>query len=122
MMSAMSEPRIAIGHYKLSVTDVARSAEFYVALGMIETHPRSQGMAILELRGGTHFLLFRAKRKPKPVRLPFDFLVEDVDALQKELKGRGLFVGPMMRDRFGPHRSFTSMDLDGHELAFTSEH
>jgi catechol 2,3-dioxygenase-like lactoylglutathione lyase family enzyme len=118
----VDEPRIAIGHFSLRVTDVARSTEFYVALGMKIDHEPTKGMAILELRGGTHMLLFRAKRKPRPSKLPFDFLVESVDALQKDLTARGFEPGPMLRDDWSSHRYFTCPDPDGHVLTFTSEH
>jgi len=117
-----AEPRIAVGHFSLRVTDVARSAAFYMSLGMTEDHPPTRGMAILGLRGGTHMLLFRAKRKPRPSRLPFDFLVEDVDALKRDLAARGFEPGPMLKDEYSSHRYFTCPDPDGHGLTFTSEH
>ncbi len=85
----MDEPTIGIGHFSVRVTDVARSTEFYVALGMKVDHEPTKGMAILELRGGTHMLIFRAKKKPRPARLPFDFQVPSVDALQRDLTARG---------------------------------
>ncbi|MBI3726629.1 VOC family protein [bacterium] len=116
------EPTIAIGHFSLRVSDLARSAEFYLSLGMREAHHRMRNLAILELRGGTHLLLFAAKKKPAAKSLPFDFLVDDVDLLQRALKEKGYRVGPMMRDRFGPHRTFSCPDPDGHVLTFTSEH
>jgi len=117
----VDEPSIAIGHFSLRVTDLDRSAEFYLSIGMRETHPRMANMAILDLRGGTHLLLFRARRKPRPSRLPFDFLVPDVDALQRSLRERGFEAGPMMKDSFSDHRSFTCPDPDGHGLTFTSD-
>src|SRR5262245_42086030 len=113
------QPSIGIGHFSLRVTDLANSADFYLALGMRETHPRMRALAILELRGGTHLLLFRARRKPKSARLPFDLMVDDIDAVQRTLLDRGLKPGPMMKDRFGPHRSFECADPDGHILTFT---
>lgn len=116
------EPTIAIGHFSVRVTDLARSAGFYLSLGMREAHPPMRGLAILELRGGTHFLLFLARRKPRPARLPFDFMVDDVDAIQQALLAKGFPAGPMIRDRFGPHRSFQCPDPDGHVLTFTSGH
>jgi catechol 2,3-dioxygenase-like lactoylglutathione lyase family enzyme len=117
----MSGPTIGIGHFSLSVTDVARATEFYVSLGMTIDHEPTKGMAILALRGGTHLLLFRARRKPRPARLAFDFLVPDVDALQRDLLARGFAAGPMMRDEWSSHRSFTCPDPDGHVLTFTSD-
>ena len=117
----MSEPRIGVGHFSIRVSDVARAVEFYVSLGMTIDHEPTKGMAILELRGGTHLLLFRAKRKPRGARLAFDFLVPDVDALRRDLDARGFEPGPMMRDEWSSHRSFTCPDPDGHVLTFTSD-
>lgn len=116
------EPKIGIGHFTLSVTDVARSTDFYVSLGMKIDHEPTKGMAILELRGGTHLLIFRAKRKRRAVRLPFDFAVESIDALRRDLEARGFEPGPVIRDEWSSHRSFTCLDPDGHGLTFTSEH
>ena len=53
-------------------------ATFYADLGMRTVLVRDQ-MAILELRGGTHLIL-----RGGPVsggRLPFDLMVDDVDAV-----------------------------------------
>lgn len=121
-MSDEGEPTIGVGHLSLRVSDVAASVEFYLALGMREAHPRARSMAILALRGGTHLLLFGAKRPPRPRPVPFDLMVDDVDALQRLLKARGHEVGPMMLDRFSAHRSFSCADPDGHVLTFTSAH
>jgi catechol 2,3-dioxygenase-like lactoylglutathione lyase family enzyme len=115
------EPRIGIGHFTLRVTDVARATDFYVSLGMKIDHEPTKGMAILELRGGAHMLIFRAKKKPRPSRLPFDFLVPSVDALQKDLAARGFAPGPMLKDEYSSHRYFTCPDPDGHVLTFTSD-
>ena len=57
-------PAVAIGHVTLRVADPLLSAAFYEGLGLREILKRAE-IAILELRGGTHLILFRAKRKPK---------------------------------------------------------
>lgn len=116
------EPTIAIGHVSLRVRDLEASAAFYLSLGMREAHPRGEGMAILALRGGTHLLLFRARRAPKARTLPFDLMVDDVDALQSTLRAAGHAVGPMRLDRFSSHRSFSCADPDGNVLTLTSPH
>src|SRR5215208_5166494 len=71
-------PSVAIGHVILHARNVTASAEFYSAIGLRLIVKRSD-LAILELRGGTHLLLFEAKRKPKagPMR-SFDFMVDDI--------------------------------------------
>jgi catechol 2,3-dioxygenase-like lactoylglutathione lyase family enzyme len=118
----MGKPTIGVGHFKLRVSDIDRSVDFYVSLGMIETHPRMKNMAILDLRGGTHFLLFRAKTKPRATTLPFDLAVSDVKKLQLDLRERGFTVGPTVNDTWSYHKTFTCRDPDGHLLTFTSEH
>src|SRR5438046_2388147 len=55
--SVPNEPEISVGHIALTVSDVAASTRFYAALGLQPCH-EGGGIAILELRGGTHLLLF----------------------------------------------------------------
>jgi catechol 2,3-dioxygenase-like lactoylglutathione lyase family enzyme len=114
------EPRIGVGHFSIRTSDVARSAEFYVSLGMTVFHEPTKGMAILELRGGTHMLIFRARTKPRPAKLPFDLAVDDIDVLRRDLEARGFQPGPVIRDEY--HRSFTCEDPDGHRITFSSDH
>jgi len=115
-------PPIAIGHVTLRVADVPRAAVFYAALGMREVMNRV-GMAIFELRGGTHLLLFRARGKPRmgPVR-SFDFIVDDVDSFRAELESKGLPTGPIEQDDRSGHRWFEVKDPDGHVLGIYSNH
>ena len=67
---------------------------------------RGDDMAILELRGGTHLLLFRGDAETGPA--PFDLMVEDLDATHDNLSGRGLAVSDITRGEI--HDAFT---LDG---------
>jgi catechol 2,3-dioxygenase-like lactoylglutathione lyase family enzyme len=115
-------PPIAIGHVSLRVSEVAKAAEFYKTLGMREVMNRP-GMAIFELRGGTHLLLFRARGKPRagPVR-SFDFIVDDVDAFRTRLETSGIAVGAIEQDPRSGHRSFEVADPDGHVLGIYSNH
>ena len=115
-------PPIAIGHVSLRVAEVAKAAEFYKALGMREVMSRP-GMAILELRGGTHLLLFRARGKPRagPVR-SFDFIVDDVDAFRAQLQAKGIPASEIEKDERSFHRWFEVADPDGHVLGIYSNH
>lgn len=116
------QPSVAIGHVSLRVRDLAASVSFYLSVGMVEARPRGETMAILALRGGTHLLLLRARRPAKARALPFDLMVDDVDALQASLGAAGREVGPMRLDRFSSHRSFSCADPDGNVVTFTSPH
>ena len=53
-----SLPAAALGHFVMKVLDIDASHQFYVGLGLraLDTFP---GLAIVELRGGTHLLLFQ---------------------------------------------------------------
>jgi len=79
---ADDRPLAAVGHVTLKVTDVPRAADFYSRLGLRMVTARDS-MAILELRGGTHLLLFRARGTPRRGRIrSFDLMVDDVDTLR----------------------------------------
>jgi catechol 2,3-dioxygenase-like lactoylglutathione lyase family enzyme len=115
-------PEVAIGHVSLRVSDVARAAAFYQALGLRPVM-ESPGLAIFELRGGTHLLLFRARVKPRkgPVR-SFDFMIDDVEAFRARLATAGLAPNDLRDDTRGGHRYFEVSDPDGHILTVFSTH
>ncbi len=115
-------PAVAIGHVSLRVADPLHSAEFYKGLGLREILIRDD-IAILELRGGTHLMLLRAKRKPKaaPVR-SFDFMVDDIDKVRAQYVAVGVACGSLEEDRLGGHHWFEITDLDGHVIGVYSSH
>src|SRR5262245_6997590 len=112
----MERPPIAIGHVMLRVVDVARAAAFYTELGMRPVM-QSPSMAILELRGGTHLMLFKAvrARRAGTVR-SFDFMVKDVQPLRARLVGSGVESTEIAQDEVSGHRWFQVRDPDGHRL------
>src|SRR5215217_1943203 len=115
-------PSVAIGHVILHARDVTASAEFYTAIGLRLIFKRTD-LAILELRGGTHLLLFEAKRKPKagPLR-SFDFMVDEITSMQASLKAAGLKVTPIREDRISRHQMFEVTDPDGNAVTILSSH
>ena len=118
----MERPSIAIGHVTLRVTDVSRSVEFYKALGL-RAIVEQEGLAILELRGGTHLLLFKTKGGPRRRAIrTFDFMADDADALRDELASRGIDAGEVRADRLSGHRLFEVSDPDGHVITILSDH
>ena len=48
-------PEVAIGHIVMHVSDLEKSTEFYLQLGLRQV-AMEPGMSILELLGGTHIL------------------------------------------------------------------
>lgn len=118
----MERPSVAIGHVTLRVSDIARSTEFYGRLGL-RAIVEKPGLAILELRGGTHLLLFKARSKPRRrVIRSFDFMVDDADALRDELTSSGIVPGDLREDRLSGHRMFDLADPDGHVITILSDH
>lgn len=118
----IDRPSIAIGHVTLKVSDVVRSADFYKKLGMRVIVER-ESIAILELRGGTHLLLFqdKSKRRRRVVRT-FDLMVDDADRFHDHLKARGIEASPVRKDRLSGHRMFELTDPDGYVLTVLSDH
>ena len=115
-------PPIAIGHVTLRVSDVGLAADFYHALGL-RPILKQEELAILELRGGTHLILFRAKGKPKagPVRV-FDFMVEDIEAAHAVMEKAGVGGTAICEDHLAGHLWFEVTDPDGHVLKVFSSH
>ena len=115
-------PPIAIGHVTLLVSDVGRAADFYRALGLRPILQREE-LAILELRGGTHLVLFCAEGKPEtgPVSA-FDFMVEDIEAAHAAMEGAGVTGTAIGEDHLAGHLWFEVTDPDGHVLKIFSSH
>ena len=115
-------PPIAIGHVTLRVSDVGLAADFYRALGLRPILKREE-LAILELRGGTHLLLFRAEGKPEagPVRV-FDFMVEDIEAAHARMRSAGVEGTAIDEDHIAGHLWFEITDPDGYVLRVFSSH
>jgi catechol 2,3-dioxygenase-like lactoylglutathione lyase family enzyme len=115
-------PPVAIGHVTLRVSDVGLAADFYRALGLRPVLKREE-LAILELRGGTHLVLFRAGGKPKagPVRV-FDFMVEDIEVAHAAMRKAGVPGTAIREDQLAGHLWFEVTDPDGHVLKVFSSH
>jgi catechol 2,3-dioxygenase-like lactoylglutathione lyase family enzyme len=119
---ADGRPAVGIGHVTLRVRDIAKAESFYRVLGMRPIMARAE-MAILEMRGGTHLLLFHAKGTPKraPART-FDLMVDDIPILRNRLLKAGMEVSDVERDERGNHVFFSVKDPDGGLLTIYSSH
>ena len=79
-------------------------------------------MAIFELRGGTHLLIFpEAHAHAANVSAPFDLMVDDIDAMRSECEARGLAPAQIAAAP-GDHRAFSLTDPDGYVLTVYSTH
>jgi catechol 2,3-dioxygenase-like lactoylglutathione lyase family enzyme len=113
-------PAVWIGHAVLHVSDLARSAEFWREIGTREIE-RSDDVAILELRGGTHLILVPGAEPDEAApELPFDLMVDDLDTTHARWHAQGLDPTPI--EHGGIHSAFSVRDPDGHLVTVNSSH
>ena len=119
-MTKNSRPGIWIGHIFRKVEDVKKATDFYADLDM-RVMMKEAGMAILELRGGTHLLLFKDSPRNKWVKeQSFDLMVEDIRAFHSRLKKKKLKVSALKKDRY--HVCFHVTVPDGDRILVSSDH
>ena len=131
---AETVPAFAIGHLSLTVDDVAACHRFYADLGL-RTFNAGETMAILELRGGTHLLLFQRGAEGGDVESPFDgargnsvdLMIagrsrEDLQAVRDRLVQRGHAPEPIADRTFFGHHVFKAKDPDGNEVTVSTSH
>jgi catechol 2,3-dioxygenase-like lactoylglutathione lyase family enzyme len=128
-------PPVSIGHVAMTVGDLEASYGFYVDLGL-RTIGKSDGMAILELRGGTHLLLFKSggsdagggegpfDQRPATT---LDLMIagrsqEELTAFRSHLIDRGHAPDPILGQRFFGHYVFKARDPDGNEVTVSTSH
>ena len=113
-------PPVAIGHVRLSVSDVGAASRWLEMVGLRPIVTREE-LAVLELRGGTHVVVRHAEAPPMPgTAAPFDLMVDDVDAAHQDYAEKGLAPSPISRGRI--HDSFTVAGPDGWAFTVNSSH
>ena len=134
-----SLPAAALGHFVMKVQNIEASRQFYAGLGLraLETFP---GLAIIELRGGTHLLLFQkdddqsstlqnshAGQRPEFGSEKLDLMIAGHTKAELELYRTGLIdkgYSPSAiaeRALYG-HHYFTTQDPDGNGVSFYTSH
>ena len=127
-------PPLAVGHLTLAVADLEASYRFYVDLGL-RSFDKEDDMAILELRGGTHLLLFKRGGLVGQDEGPFDgakaeaidLMIagrsrEELETLRGHLVQCGHAPEPIPDQRFFGHYVFTAKDPDGNEVTVSTSH
>jgi catechol 2,3-dioxygenase-like lactoylglutathione lyase family enzyme len=132
-------PAAAFGHFVLKVNDTNISYQFYTKLGLrpVELLP---DVAIIELRGGTHILLFN-----KNDELPFplspsklgqrgdfsserlDLMIDshsrsDLELYRTTLMENGVSVGEIAPNQLYGHYYFQLADPDGNGITIYTSH
>ncbi len=111
-------PGIAIGHVQLQVKDVGQHIAFFEKLG-IRTIVKKSKFSVQELRGGTHLLLRFKEQVPKTA-IPFDVMVDDIDAAHLDYQNNGIVTTEIVRGRI--HDEFAVITPDKRQLKVVSSH
>jgi catechol 2,3-dioxygenase-like lactoylglutathione lyase family enzyme len=127
-------PPLGIGHLSLTVGDLEASYRFYADLGL-RSFGKGDGMAILELRGGTHLLLFRQGGPQGQDEGPFDNAkatsldlmiagrsLDELTAFRDAFAACGHAPGPIPDRQFFGHYVFKAKDPDGNEVTVSTSH
>jgi catechol-2,3-dioxygenase len=118
MNSGETRPAVWVGHIFLETNNFEASEAFMRHIGMRSVIKR-EGIAVLEMRGGTHLVL-KANADTVPDIAPFDLMVEDLEATHQALTQMGLQPSPIQPGKI--HQSFTVQEPSGHRIKFNSSH
>ncbi len=128
-------PPVGVGHVVMTVADVGASHRFYSHLGLRGLH-NDQTMAIMELRGGTHLLLFRREGDAAPPQgeltigppqAGIDLMIAgrtrpELEAFRSRLLAQGLPAAAIPDQTFFGHHIFKVTDPDGNEVSIATSH
>jgi catechol 2,3-dioxygenase-like lactoylglutathione lyase family enzyme len=132
-------PAAAFGHFIMKVNDIDTTYQFYAKLGLrpVGIYP---DLAIIELRGGTHILIF-SRKDELPFSISssqigqrgsffderFDLMTDgrlrsDLELYRTALVKNGLSVGEIAQDQFFGHHYFELVDPDGNGVTIYTSH
>lgn len=132
-------PAAALGHFVMKVLNIEASHHFYVGLGLraLATFP---GLAIVELRGGTHLLLFQKDddqsctlqnshvgQRPEFGSEKLDLMIAghtkaDLELYRVGLIGKGYSPTAIAERALYGHHYFSMQDPDGNGISFYTSH
>jgi len=132
-------PVAALGHFVMKVNDIDTTYQFYTKLGLrpVGIYP---DLAIIELRGGTHILIFsRNEELPFSINSSqvgqrgsffderFDLMIDgrlkrDLEVYRTTLMENGLSVGEISQDQFFGHYYLELVDPDGNGITLYTSH
>jgi hypothetical protein len=120
MDESRERPQVAIGHMWLKVSDISRSGAVFCFRGFAPDSSGA-GIAILELRGGTHLVLEPYDESiPAGTNAPFDLMVDDIVTTREQYERLGLRPSPLEGGSI--HRSFSLNRPDDYLITVTSSH
>jgi hypothetical protein len=120
LQSVDQRPPVAVGHVWLPATDVAAAERWLQSVGLRPIFA-DDGLAVLELRGGTHVVVRKTEQPATGgSTAPFDLMVDDIEAARRDYAAKGLGPSDISRGRI--HDSFRLTGPDGYEFTVTSSH
>jgi catechol 2,3-dioxygenase-like lactoylglutathione lyase family enzyme len=118
--SSDKRPPVAVGHVHLPVKNVPTTSTFLQELGLRAVFEKDT-FAVLELRGGTHLIIEKSRKRIQPgTQAPVDFMVDDVKKARAKYAKMGM---KPTRIKSGTiHSSFFIPGPDGWSFKITSSH
>ena len=132
-------PAAAFGHFVMKVNNIDISYQFYTELGL-RPFGIFPDLAVIELRGGTHILLF-SKNDELPSSLSsshlgqcgaffneqLDLMIDgksrsDLELYRATLMEKGLSVDAIAQDQFFGQDYFQLVDPDGNGITVYTSH
>ena len=117
-MPSELRPPVWIGHVAMHTDRVAETSEFMQLVGMRMIFSKD-GLAVLEMRGGTHLVLTNDPES-QLIKGSFDLMVEDLDVTHAHFTELGLAPGEIERGQI--HDCFTVREPGGTNITFNSSH
>jgi catechol 2,3-dioxygenase-like lactoylglutathione lyase family enzyme len=130
-------PVAAFGHFVLKVNDIDFSYQFYTTLGL-RPFGKFPDLAVIELRGGTHILLFSKNDEmasslssshlgQRGANEKLDLMIDgksrsDLELYRATLMEKGLSVDAIAQDQFFGHDYFQLVDPDGNGITVYTSH
>ena len=113
-------PQVSVGHVTLNTDRMDDTIRFMLSVGM---HSVFQGpeVSVLELRGGTHLLLFHTDERTAD-EATFDLMVDDLQAMHARLAGLGYETSAIRDMPEIEHRTFDVREPAGTRITFFSSH
>lgn len=118
MTSSDSRPLAALGHAQMQTRNVEPTARRLEAIGVRPIVVR-EGLAVMELRGGTHIVIREAKDDAQQ-EAPFDLMYDDIDQAHRLLARSGFEVTDIERGEI--HDSFWGAAPEGFRIRINSSH
>ncbi|WP_181374408.1 VOC family protein [Pectobacterium polaris] len=134
-----SLPSAALAHFVMKVKDIEASYDFYRGLGL-RGFDKFPGMAIIELRGGTHLLLTakddpltdtlhvsRVGQRPDFISEKIDLMIaghskSDLEDFRTGLIEKGYSPLEIAEGSLYGHHYFSMQDPDGNGVSFYTSH